>query len=77
MRLIKFSFVPSDFVRMAAGDVWKDDSLKEWPENDFRIFVGDLAKDVTTDHLARHFQIYKSFVKAKVVCDHDLCWGPD
>ena len=54
------------FVRAAAGEVWVDDSLNDWPENDFRIFVGDLAKEVNTEHLAAHFQMYKSFAKAKV-----------
>jgi hypothetical protein len=54
------------FVRTGAGEVWIDDTLKEWPEGDFRIFVGDLAKEVTTDHLTKHFQQYKSFAKAKV-----------
>ena len=55
------------FVRAAAGEIWKDETLNEWPENDFRIFVGDLAKEVTSDILGKHFQIYKSFAKAKVI----------
>jgi hypothetical protein len=56
------------FVRAGAGDVWVDDSLNEWPENDFRLFVGDLGNEVTTEMVAREFQgKYKSFVKAKVV----------
>jgi RNA recognition motif-containing protein len=55
------------FVRTGAGEIWVDDSLNEWPENDYRIFVGDLAKEVTTDTLAKHFQSYKSFAKAKVI----------
>jgi hypothetical protein len=54
------------FVRKAADEVWVDDSLQEWPENDFRIFVGDLAKDVTTEMLIKQFQSFKSFAKAKV-----------
>jgi len=54
------------FVRSAADEVWIDETLNEWPENDYRIFVGDLGKEVTTEHLAKHFQIYKSFAKAKV-----------
>jgi RNA recognition motif-containing protein len=41
--------------------------LNEWPENDYRIFVGDLGNEVTTDNLAREFQCYPSFAKAKVV----------
>jgi hypothetical protein len=55
-----------NFVRTGAGEVWVDNSLNEWPENDYRIFVGDLAKEITTEHLVAHFQHYKSFAKAKV-----------
>lgn len=59
------------FVRKAAEEVWVDESLQEWPENDFRIFVGDLGKEVTTDTLTRHFQQYKSFAKAKALRGKD------
>ena len=31
-------------LRKAAGLVWEDKSLVEWPENDYRIFVGNLGK---------------------------------
>jgi hypothetical protein len=55
------------FARTGGGDVWVDNSLNEWPENDYRIFVGDLAKEVNTEHLQAHFQHYKSFAKAKVI----------
>lgn len=55
------------FVRTGAGEVWIDDSLKDWPENDYRIFVGDLGKETTTEMLAKIFQVYKSFAKAKVL----------
>lgn len=54
------------FVRKAADEVWVDESLKEWPDNDYRIFVGDLAKEVSTEMMAKSFQHYKSFAKAKV-----------
>lgn len=54
-------------VRTAAGEVWKDESLAEWPENDFRLFVGDLAKETTSENLAQTFSCYKSFAKAKVI----------
>lgn len=56
-----------EFVRKAGGEVWVDETLKEWPDNDFRIFVGDLGKDVSTEMLAKAFQHYKSFAKAKVL----------
>jgi RNA recognition motif-containing protein len=55
------------FVRAGGGEVWVDNTLNEWPENDFRIFVGDLGKEVTNESLGKAFQHYKSFAKAKVV----------
>ncbi len=33
-------------VREAAGQRWVDPTLLEWPENDFRIFVGNLGNEV-------------------------------
>lgn len=64
-------------VRTAAGTVWKDNTLAEWPENDFRIFVGDLGKDSTDVHLTEAFKVYPSFNKAKVVTEKrtGLCKG--
>lgn len=55
--------------RMAAGEVWTDNTLNEWPENDFRIFVGDLAPDATEAELSDAFGRYKSFNMARVVRD--------
>ena len=54
------------FVRKAADEIWVDDTLKEWPDNDYRIFVGDLAKEVTTEMLGKAFQHYQSYARAKV-----------
>jgi len=50
--------------RMAAGETWEDKKLTEWPENDFRLFVGHLAKDTTTAMLAKAFSQYPSFARA-------------
>jgi hypothetical protein len=55
--------------RSAGGDRWEDASLAEWPENDHRIFVGDLGNECTDDMLSRAFSKYPSFAKAKVVKD--------
>lgn len=55
--------------RMAAGDVWVDKTLADWPENDFRIFVGDLAPDATEKELVDAFRNYRSFNMARVVLD--------
>jgi len=55
--------------RTAAGEKWKDATLAEWPENDHRIFVGDLGNEVNDDVLSKAFVKYPSFAKAKVVKD--------
>ena len=44
------------FVRMAAGERWEDKTLQDWPENDFRIFVGDLGGETTDTMLADCFK---------------------
>lgn len=54
-------------IRTAAGKTWVDESLNEWPENDYRIFVGNLSADVTDQQLYQHFSEYQSIAKAKVV----------
>lgn len=61
------------FVRKAADETWVDETLQEWPDNDYRIFVGDLAKEVTTEMLAKMFQHYASYAKAKV--DNIILFG--
>jgi len=63
--------LPNDHValRTVAGKKWVDESLTEWPENDFRLFVGNLSKDTTDSILAAAFQEYPSFNMARVVID--------
>ena len=56
-------------IRTGGGQVWEDESLKDWDPNDFRIFCGDLGNDVTDEVLARTFGRYSSFTKAKVIRD--------
>lgn len=55
--------------RSAAGQVWNDATLTDWPENDYRIFVGNLSKDVTDPELYAHFTQYKSLAMVKIVKD--------
>jgi hypothetical protein len=54
-------------VRTAAGERWIDPTLSEWPDNDFRIFVGNLAPEVNDTMLIQAFSQYESFSKARVV----------
>jgi RNA recognition motif-containing protein len=56
-------------VRKAGGKVWKDSSLSDWPENDYRIFVGNLGTEVGDEMLSSSFRIFKSFQKSRVIRD--------
>ncbi|GMF15833.1 unnamed protein product [Phytophthora lilii] len=56
-------------LRLAGGTVWEDPTLEEWPENDFRLFCGDLGNEVSDELLAHSFSKYASFQRARVVRD--------
>jgi RNA recognition motif-containing protein len=56
-------------LRQAAGKVWEDKTLEEWPKNDYRFFVGDLGPEVTTQTLETAFGKYASFQRALVVSE--------
>ena len=58
---------PNATKRSVAGKCWVDNSLADWPEDDFRIFVGDLGNETNDDVLAHAFAKYPSFQKAKVI----------
>ena len=40
--------------------------MEDWPENDFRIFCGNLGNEVSDEMLALSFRKYPSFNRAKV-----------
>lgn len=56
-------------VRMAGGNVWTDATLADWPDNDFRLFCGDLGNEVSDELLVYAFSGYPTFQRAKVVRD--------
>jgi len=56
-------------LRKAGGEVWEDPTLDEWPENDYRLFCGDLGNEVTDEVLSNGFRKYNSFLKARVIRD--------
>ncbi|XP_952454.1 RNA binding protein, putative [Theileria annulata] len=56
-------------LRKAAGIVWNDPTLEDWPKNDYRIFCGDLGNEVTDEILANSFKRYPSFQRARVIRD--------
>ena len=54
-------------VRKAGNETWVDETLEVWPENDFRIFCGNMGNEVNDEVLSNAFKKYPSFYKAKVV----------
>ncbi|KAF3505546.1 hypothetical protein F2Q69_00002986, partial [Brassica cretica] len=54
--------------RKAAGQSWEDPTLAEWPENDYRLFCGDLGNEVNDDVLSKAFARFPTFNMAKVKC---------
>lgn len=55
--------------RKAAGDIWIDPSMSDWPDDDYRIFVGNLGNEVTDTILRNAFLKYSSLKKVKVIRD--------
>ncbi|KAL7099031.1 hypothetical protein ACP275_09G056600 [Erythranthe tilingii] len=58
--------------RKAAGHTWVDPTLAEWPENDYRLFFGNLRNEVNDDILSKAFSKYPFFNRAKVVREKHL-----
>eukprot|EP00871_Galdieria_phlegrea_P004166 jgi/Galph1/4750/GphlegSOOS_G3370.1 len=56
-------------LRTAAGEVWEDPTLLDWPENDFRLFVGDLGYDATDELLETTFGKFPGYNNARVAKD--------
>ena len=46
-------------IRRAGGKTWRDDTLEQWPEGDFRLFVGNIGNEVT-DELLSHSSLAAS-----------------
>ncbi|KAL4861274.1 hypothetical protein BDV12DRAFT_180528, partial [Aspergillus spectabilis] len=55
--------------RSGGGQNWNDSSLLEWDPAHFRLFVGNLAGEVTDDSLLKAFSKYTSVQKARVIRD--------
>lgn len=54
-------------VRAGGGQQWTDPTLLEWDPAHFRLFVGNLAGEVTDDSLLKAFARYTSVQKARVI----------
>lgn len=53
--------------RAGGGQTWTDSTLLEWDPAHFRLFVGNLAGEVTDDSLLKAFARYPSVQKARVI----------
>ncbi|GAD93678.1 RNP domain protein [Paecilomyces variotii No. 5] len=60
---------PKTVVRSGGGQSWTDPTLLEWDPAHFRLFVGNLAGEVTDDSLLKAFSRYPSVQKARVIRD--------
>ena len=56
-------------IRSGGGQTWQDPSLLEWDPAHFRLFVGNLAGEVTDESLLKAFSKFPSVHKARVVRD--------
>ncbi|KAL9125224.1 MAG: hypothetical protein Q9217_005542, partial [Psora testacea] len=56
-------------IRSGGGQTWQDPSLLDWDPAHFRLFVGNLAGEVTDESLFKAFSKYPSVQKARVVRD--------
>lgn len=55
--------------RSGGGQNWTDQTLLEWDPAHFRLFVGNLAGEVTDESLLKAFARYPSVQKARVIRD--------
>ncbi|CAG9317780.1 unnamed protein product [Blepharisma stoltei] len=55
--------------RKSGDEEWTDPTMEDWPENDYRAFVGDLGSEVTEEKLKNAFRKYPSVLKVKIVLD--------
>ncbi|XP_049847861.1 RNA-binding protein 42-like [Schistocerca gregaria] len=60
---------PRTVYRKAGGKIWQDPSLLDWPEGDFRIFVGNLGNEVDDATLQKAFSKYPTLAKWRVIRD--------
>ncbi|EKE38710.1 RNA recognition motif domain containing protein [Entamoeba nuttalli P19] len=54
-------------LRNVDGKRWVDESMADWPTNDFRMFIGNLGKEVDDTMLKIFFSKYPSVQKVKVI----------
>ena len=48
---------------------WIDPTMMDWPEDDYRVHVGNLGNEIRDEDLSKKFNIYSSFLRARAVRD--------
>ena len=56
-------------IRGNVDKCWRDKTLADWPENDYRVHVSNLPVTATEKDLQRIFGKYKSLARVKIVYD--------
>jgi hypothetical protein len=60
---------PKTVIRSGGGKTWEDETLTDWDPSCFRLFVGNLAGEVTDDSLFKAFSKYTSLQRTRVLRD--------
>lgn len=55
--------------RKAGEEEWVDKTLEDWDDHDYRVFLGNLAYEVTEEMVKNAFRKFTSIQKVKVVRD--------
>ncbi|OMJ95152.1 hypothetical protein SteCoe_1526 [Stentor coeruleus] len=55
--------------RKFGDEKWVDNSLEEWDDNDYRVFIGNLAVEVNEDSIRNAFRKFLSIQKIKIIRD--------
>ena len=55
--------------RKAGNEEWIDNSMADWPENDYRIYCCNLGNEVSDEILKLAFSKYPSLTKCKIIKD--------
>ena len=56
-------------LREFGDNEWVDNSLADWPDNDYRIYCCNLGNEVSEEILTSAFSKYTSFERCKVIRD--------
>ena len=54
-------------LRCKGDEVWEDVTMKDWPDDDYRVFISNLGNEVTEELLGTVFRKWPSFQRSRVI----------